>query len=133
MTVSAGAAQPHFGPARLTNGIPDRFDHFLGFPTKPEPLEIVIELRRPAEVGRVVVYERAIGKSHEVYRLLASADGVHYETLGEAREGTRGDEDHVEFRFERRRVSHLQIVTDGCYGMVFPSFSRLSGVMAFRD
>ena len=46
---SAGATQPHFGPARLTNGIPDRFDHFLGFPTQPDPLEILIELREPAD------------------------------------------------------------------------------------
>ncbi|MGI9243739.1 MAG: family 20 glycosylhydrolase, partial [Verrucomicrobiales bacterium] len=36
VTPSSGASQPHFGPDRLTNGIPDRFDHFLGFPTQPD-------------------------------------------------------------------------------------------------
>ena len=55
VTPSDGASQPHFGPRRLTNGIPDRFDHFLGFPTQPDPLEIVIEFKKPGEVSRIVV------------------------------------------------------------------------------
>ena len=44
VSVSAGASQPLFGPQRLTNGATDRFDHFLGYPTVPKPLEITIDL-----------------------------------------------------------------------------------------
>lgn len=129
---SAGGAQPHFSPARLTNGITDRFDHFLGFPTQPDPLEIVIELARPAEVGRIVVHETAVGKSYEVYEVLVSAGGADYERVGEAGEGSRGEADHVTHEFTQRRVSHIKIRTRGCHGLTFPSFSRLTEVMAFR-
>ena len=133
VTPSRGAHQPHFGPQRLTNGVPDRFDHFLGFPTKPDPLEIVIELPQPAKVARVVIYERAVGDSHEVYELLASPDGKRWRLVGSSGKGTRGERDHVEHRFDARTVHSLKIVTSGCEGLTFPSFSRLSEVMAFRQ
>jgi hexosaminidase len=133
VTPSDGASQPHFGPTRLTNGIPDRFDHFLGFPTQPDPLEILIELRKAATVGRVAVYERAVGKSHEIYDVLVSSDGKKFEQVGSAKEGTRGDKDHVEHRFAPRGIRFIKIVTQGCHGLTFPSFSRLSEVMAFSD
>ncbi|MEM1085163.1 MAG: family 20 glycosylhydrolase [Verrucomicrobiota bacterium] len=133
VTPSKGAEQPHFGPARITNGIPDKFDHFLGFPTKPEPLEIVIKFQKPGEVGRIVVYERAVGGSQEVYRLFASADGKRFEKIGETEMGSRGDKDHVVFTFDPREISHLKIETDGCEGLTFPSFSRISEVMAYEE
>lgn len=131
VTVSTGASQPVFGPERLTNGIPDRFDHFLGYPTQPVPLEITIELPRPADVGRVVVHERAIGESHELYELLTSPDGVAWQKVGETEKGSRGDRTFVEHRFEPRPVRFLRIRTRGCHGLTFPSFSRLSEVEAF--
>jgi len=133
VTPSDGAAQPHFSPDRLTNGIPDRFDHFLGFPTQPETLEILIELTVPAKVGRIVIYERAVGGSHEIYDLLVSADGRTFEKVGGSEKGTRGEKNHVEHTFGARKVRFIKIVTQGCHGLTFPSFSRLSEVMAFAD
>jgi len=133
VTPSSGASQPHFGPERLTNGIPDKFDHFLGFPTQPEPLEIVLELVEPAELGRIVVFERAVGESHEIYDLLVSADGKSYEQVGEARKGSRGSKNNVEHAFPEREVAFIKILTQGCHGLTFPSFSRLTEVMAFRE
>lgn len=133
VTPSDGATQPHFGPQRLTNGIPDRFDHFLGFPTQPDPLEILIELTAPATVGRIVVYERAVGGSHEIYDLLVSADGETFEKIGSAQLGTRSDSNHVEHLFPAREIRYIKIVTQGCHGLTFPSFSRLSEVMAFAE
>ena len=130
---SSGASQPHFSPARLTNGIPDRFDHFLGFPTQPEPLEIVIELARPARVGRIVVYETAVGESHELYDLLVSTDGKAFKQVGSSVQGSRGDTNHVEHRFPARELTHIKILTHGCHGLTFPSFSRLTEVMAFDE
>lgn len=103
MTPSAGASQPHFGPQRLTNGIPDRFDHFLGFPTQPKPLEIKIELKKPAELSRIKITERAIGKSHEIYEVFVSADGENYEKVGESKEGTRGEKNYVDYAFPAGR------------------------------
>jgi len=133
VTPSDGASQPHFCPARLTNGIPDRFDHFLGFPTQPQPLEILIELTTPAIVGRVVVYERAIGGSHEIYDVLVSADGQAFEKIGNAEKGSRGDKNFVEHTFPARKIRFIKIVTQGCHGLTFPSFSRLSEMMAFAQ
>lgn len=131
VTVSAGASQPVFGPDRLTNGVPDRFDHFLGYPTQPEPLVITIELRAAAVVGRVVVHERAVGQSHEIYDLQVSADGSDWERVGRSGKGTRGAQRFVEHRFEPRKVRYLRVVTEGCHGLTFPSFSRLCEVEAF--
>jgi len=131
VTASAGESQPVFGPDRLTNGIPDRFDHFLGYPTQPRPLEITIELGAAATVGRVVVHERAIGQSHEIYDLLVSKDGSSWQLVGSSKKGTRGEQRFVEHRFAPRDVQYLKIVTQGCHGLTFPSFSRLSEVEAF--
>ena len=130
---SSGNHQPPFGPDRLTNGIPDRFDHFLGFPTQPTPLEITIELPKPANVSRVVVFETAVGKSHELYELLVSNDGQDFTPVGQTSPESRGENPFVEHTFDSRRVSHLRIRTQGCHGLTFPSFSRLTEVMAFAE
>jgi len=130
---SDGATQPHFGPDRLTNGITDRFDHFLGFPTQPTPLDIVLEFDEPQEIGRIVVYETAVGESHEIYDLLVSSDGRTYKRVGHAEKGSRGESNHVEHVFPWRRVSFIKIETQGCHGLTFPSFSRLTEVKAYRN
>ena len=131
VTPSAGASQPVFGPARLTNGLTDRFDHFLGYATKPEPLQIVVDLGREQQVARVVVHETAVGGSYEVYELLVSADGRAYEQVGAAGEGSCGERSFVEHRFASRKVRYVKIATHGCHGLTFPSFSRLCEVEVF--
>ncbi len=133
VTPSQGASQPHFGPDRLTNGITDQFDHFLGFPTQPSPLEILIELVSPAELSRIVIYERAVGKSYEVYDLFASSDGIAFEKIGSAGKGSRGEINYVEHTFPKKRIHTIKIATQGCHGLTFPSFSRLTEVMAFEN
>jgi len=133
VTSSAGAHQPYFGPERLTNGIPAKFDHFLGFPTVPKPLEIMLELQKAGKVGRIVIYERAVGKSHEVYELHVSSDGKSFQKVGHSEKGSRGEKNYVEHRFEPREISSIMIKTKGCQGLTFPSFSRLSEVMAFEN
>lgn len=131
VVASSGSVQPPFVPARLTNGNPDRFDHFLGFPTQPDPLEITITLRKAATVGRVRIHERAVGQSHELYQLFVSADGSEFERVGETSAETRGESSFVDHTFTPRTVVALRIVTAGCHGLTFPSFSRLSEVEAF--
>jgi hexosaminidase len=79
----------------------------------------------------VVVYERAIGGSHEIYDVLVSADGQAFEKIGSAEKGSRGDQNFVEHSFPAREIRFIKIVTHGCHGLTFPSFSRLSEVMAF--
>jgi N-acetyl-beta-hexosaminidase len=130
---SAGAAQPPFGPERLSNGIADKFDHFLGFPTAPEPLEILIELLIPAKIGRVVVYETAVGESYELYEVLVSEDGSSFERVGSSAASTRAEQNFVEHHFPARSVHTIKIITHGCHGLTFPSFSRLCEVMAFAE
>ena len=133
VTPSDSASQPHFGPQRLTNGIPDRFDHFLGFPTEPKPLEIVIELPQKSEVGRIRVSETAVGKSYEKYELQISADGRTYHKIGEAKEGTRREESFVDHRFDSQAVKFIKVITGGCQNLTFPSFSRLTEIEAFKE
>jgi hexosaminidase len=128
---SVGASQPVFGPARLTNGLTDRFDHFLGYATQPEPLQIVVDLGREQQVARIVVHETAVGGSYEVYELLVSADGRDYEQVGAAGERSRGERSFVEHRFASRKVRYVKIATHGCHGLTFPSFSRLCEVEVF--
>ncbi|MEM1448944.1 MAG: family 20 glycosylhydrolase [Planctomycetota bacterium] len=131
ITVSAGASQPHFGPQRLTNGLTDRFDHFLGFPTVPEPLEIVVDLGEVQEVSRVVVHETAVGKSFEQYRVDLSTDGETFDEVGASVEGTRGEASFVEHAFDPRNARYVRIRTDGCQSLTFPSFSRLCEIEVF--
>ncbi len=133
VTVSAAQHQPHFVPARLTNGITDRFDLFLGYPTKPEPLVIDLELVEPSELSRIRVHELAVGGSWESYRLFVSADGEHFHPVGSTSQGDRGTDTSVEHRFERQAARVIRIETDGCEGFTFPSFSRLTEVEAFAD
>ena len=132
VTPSAGASQPHFGPQRLTNGIPDKFDHFLGFPTEPNALEIVIELKEKSALSRVVIYERAVGRSWEQYEIHLSADGQTYEQVGKSEKGLRADENNLTHRFDPREAKFIKVVTKGCRDLTFPSFSRISEVMAFE-
>lgn len=130
---SWGAHQPHFMPARLTNGITDQFDLFLGFPTKPEPLVIDVELKSDAEISRICIHEMAVGGSWEKYRLSVSGDGKKFDQVGKTKQGDRGEGRVVEHRFKKRKVKVIRIVTDGCKNFTFPSFSRLTEVEAFAE
>lgn len=127
--VSAGQHQPYFSPARLTNGVTDSFDHFLGFPTKPEPLEITIDLEGAHHVSEVTVYETAQRGSWESYEVFVSKDGEAFESVGKSKKGGRGEGQSVTHKFESRDVSVVKIVTNGCEDLTFPSFSRLCEVI----
>jgi hypothetical protein len=45
----------------------------------------------------------------------------------------RRDKNRVEHAFPAREVRFIKVITQGCHGLTFPSFSRLSEVMAFAD
>ena len=64
--------------------------------------------------------------------MAVSADGRDFEQIGEAKKGSRGEKSYVEHAFPAREVAFIRIVTQGCHGLTFPSFSRLSEVMAMR-
>ncbi|MGE3173400.1 MAG: family 20 glycosylhydrolase [Planctomycetota bacterium] len=131
VTVSAGASQPVHEPACLTNGILDPADSFLGFPTRPDPLEITVDLGAVVEVARVVVHEVAIGDSHEVYEVLVAAAADVFDRVGAAGVGTRGDRAFVEHRFTPRPARFVRVRTRGCEGLGFRTFSRLVQIEAF--
>ncbi|MGI9239542.1 MAG: hypothetical protein ACR2RV_02005, partial [Verrucomicrobiales bacterium] len=100
---------------------------------QPDPLEILIELPAPAELSRIVVYETAVGDSHEIYNLFVSDDGRKFQKVGSAGKGTRGTDNFVTHQFTKRKVHSIKIMSQGCHGLTFPSFSRLCEVMAFSD
>lgn len=129
--VSAGGSQPQFHPQRLTNGATDRFDHFLGYPTEPKPLDIIIDLGEVCEIGRVEIFEAAVGKSWEKYELASSEDQKSFAEIGKTEKGSRGEENKVSFTFDARKARYLRIRTGGCQDLTFPSFSRLCEVMVF--
>jgi N-acetyl-beta-hexosaminidase len=131
VTPSSGASQPVFGPQRLTNGLKDRFDHFLGYPTQPDALEIVVDLGSAKDVSRVVVHETSVGGSHEIYELLVSTDGRTYDQVGAAKKGTRGKQTFIEHTFDLRKIRFIKVETHGCHGLTFPSFSRLCEIEVF--
>lgn len=126
--VSAGQHQPYFSPQRLTNGVTAPVDHFLGFPTKPEPLVITIDLGERVDVSEVKVYETAQGGSWESYEVLVGVDAGKLEVVGETEEESRGKGNFVVHKFERKAVRFVRIRTNGCQGLTFPSFSRLCEV-----
>ncbi len=129
--VSVGTSQPHFHPQRLTNGATDRFDHFLGYPTKPEPLEITIDLGEMQRIGRLVVYEAAVHGSWESYEISSSEDNEEFTTIGKTEKGMRGEKNRVSFTIDPRKARYIRIQTNGCEDLTFPSFSRLCEVMVF--
>lgn len=133
VTPSKGAHQPHFVPARLTNGITDRYDLFIGYPTRPEPLLIDIELPEAAEISRVRIHEISSAGGWEKYRLLLSTDGKAFEKVAETKKGDRGDKTFVEHTFDKRGTKVIRIETDGFEHFTFPSFSRLTEVEAFAE
>ncbi len=104
-----------------------------GCPTAPQPLEILIQLAAPANLSRVVVYETASGQSYEIYTVLVSADGKVFTPIGSAQQGSRGEENCISYRFPEQEVRTIKIVTQGCHGLTFSSFSRLCEVMAFAE
>ncbi|MFT6182156.1 MAG: hypothetical protein ACJAQT_005221 [Akkermansiaceae bacterium] len=57
--------------------------------------------------------------------------GEKFSGDGTSKEGTRGEKHHVVHSFASRQVGYLKDVTQGCHGLTFPSFSRLSEVEAF--
>ncbi|MDA1267405.1 MAG: hypothetical protein O2816_20170, partial [Planctomycetota bacterium] len=63
----------------------------------------------------------------------ASTDGVSFDEVGRAGAGTRGEATFVDHSFPAREVRALRIVTEGCHGLTFPSFSRLTEVQAYAD
>lgn len=130
---SWGEHQPHFVPARLTNGITDQFDLFLGYPADPEPLVIDIELKEESEISRISVHEMAVRGSWEKYRVYVSKDGKTFEKIGETKQGDRGEGRVVEHRFKRRKAKVIRIETNGCENFTFHSFSRLTEVEAFAE
>lgn len=133
VTPSKAANQPYFVPGRLTNGITDRFDIFLGYPTKPEPLLIDIELLNQSEASRIRIYEISSGNGWEKYRLYVSRDGKAFEKVGESTQGKRGKKTFLEHRFPKTEIKVVRIETDGFEDFTFPSFSRLSEVQVFAE
>ena len=100
---SNGATQPYFVPARLTNGITEPFDLFLGYPTKPEPLVIDIELLESADASRIRIFEIGVRNGWKKYRLFVSADGITFKKVGATITGQRGDKKFVEHQFKKQK------------------------------
>lgn len=129
--VSTGGSQPQFHPQRLTNGATDRFDHFLGYPTKPKPLEIVVDLGETHEIARIEVFEAAVGKSWESYEVSVSSGQGEFTKIGNTEKTSRGESNKVTFSFAARKARFVKISTKGCEDLTFPSFSRLCEIMVF--
>ncbi|MDG1071303.1 MAG: hypothetical protein P8P32_06815 [Akkermansiaceae bacterium] len=64
---------------------------------------------------------------------MVSPDETIFQSVGKTEKETRGSENHAIHRFDPKEVKFIKIVTEGCQDLTFPSYSRLSEVMAFSE
>lgn len=127
---SSAPSGPFFSVSRLTDGGLGNLDYYLGYPTVPEPIELIVDLESLVQINRIDVISYASGESYEDFDVAHSRDGVTYETVGNSprRAGKNGVST---FPFEPTHARYLRVTTSGHKGQVFESFSRIVEIEAY--
>lgn len=134
VNVSRGSEQPYFSPDRLTNGFTEFPDHFMGYTSTDDPIEITVALAKPSRVSRIVVYERAYGKSWEDYSVEVSHNGEDFHEVGESVEGKRAEKNHITYTFDSEVISHIRITSRGYEApRTFRKHTLLTEIAAFEN
>jgi hexosaminidase len=121
--VSSG---PVFSVDRLTDGGTGNLDYFVGYPAKPNPIELTIDLEATYPVNRVVVHAFHNGRAWESYRVQVSRDGSRFETVADRSKKPTEFLPKVVHDFDSRDARYVRILTKGCQDNVFSAFSRKS-------
>ena len=84
-------------------------------------------------IGRVDVYEAAVGKSWEKYESRPVLSTTRsFKSIGKTEKGSRGEDNKVSFACPGHKARYIRLSTNGCQDLTFPSFSRLCEVMVFE-
>lgn len=132
VTASVGSG-PMLSPARLTDGGTGNLDFFLGYPAEPTPIEITIDLGDIKEIRRVVTHAYSNGNTFESHAVQVSADGDVFETVSERWDRPETLSPVTEHTFPATPARYVRILTRGCKGYVFDSFSKLTEIEVFAN
>ena len=122
---------PVFCPQRLTDGGTGNLDYFLGYPARPEPVVVTVDLEAECLLDRVVVHAYSSGESYETYALDLSVDGKTWAKVGERLDAPPETATPTVHELAGAHARFLRIRSFGQPGQVFASFSRLTEIQAF--
>ena len=122
---------PIFSSARLTDGGTANLDYFLGYPAEPKPIEITIDLKKVFPVKRVVTHAFFNGNVYEAYEIQISADGKNFRKVADRTKKPPKVTAATIHDFPQTDARYIRIVTRGCKGYVFDSFSKLTEIQVF--
>lgn len=122
---------PLFSKDRLTDGGTGNLDFFLGYPAEPKPIEITIDLGEVQEIGRIVTHAYFNGNTFESYELQISIDGKEFVQVANRRQKPEQLSAKTVHHFEPTNARYVRVVTNGCKGYVFDSFSKLTEIQVF--
>lgn len=122
---------PVFSAARVTDGGTGNLDFFLAYADEPQPIEITVDLGEPTSFDHVVVHGYSNGNTFESHAVQVSEDGIEYETVSEQWERPEESSSRTVHKFPERTARFVRILTRGCKGYVFDSFSKLTEIQVF--
>lgn len=129
-SVASGALHT---PARLTDGGTGNLDFFLAYPAEPEPVQITIDLGEVTVFDRVVVHSYFNGNTHESHAVQVSDDGQQFHTVSESWDRPDEPGPATTHQFDEQRARYVRVLTKGCKGYVFDSFSKITEIQVFSD
>lgn len=127
-SVSSG---PVFSANRLTDGGTGNLDYFLGYPAEPKPIEITVDLKKVFPVKRVVTHAFFNGNVFESYLVQVSVDGKSFRTVADRTKKPEKSTAATVHDFDPTDARYIRILTRGCKGYVFDSFSKLTEIQVF--
>lgn len=122
---------PPFSKARLTDGSTENLDYFLGYPSEPEPISITVDLQKTVSLNRVMVHGFFNKTTFEPHEIQLSTDGTNYHTVASQLEKPAELSSFARHDFTDASARYVRVITHGCKGNVFDSFSRLTEIQAF--
>ncbi|MGB0953576.1 MAG: chitobiase/beta-hexosaminidase C-terminal domain-containing protein, partial [Planctomycetota bacterium] len=120
-----------FSVSRLTDGGTGNLDYFLGYPTMPEPIAMVVDLEQSSVIEQVKVFTYQAGTSYESLDVALSADGKEWTTIGSRREQPVGEATPISFACPPQTARFVRIRSFGHKGQVFDSFSRITEIQVY--
>ncbi len=131
VTSSTTSGAP-FSVERLTDGGTGNLDYYLGYPGEPEPIKITVDLGKPIEINQIVMNTFSNGGTFEKYELQISKDGKTFEPVAKRHTRPEKSTGRIEHDFELQSARYVRVLTHGCKGYVFDSFSRITEIQVFK-
>jgi hexosaminidase len=128
---SSVTSGPIFSTARLTDGGTGTLDYYLGYPAEPEPILITVDLGSVTEFSQVVIHAFSTENAFESYEVQTSADGRTFNRVAQRMEKPSNPSPKVVHDIPKTKARFVRVVTHGCKGYVFDSFSKLIEIQVF--